>query len=365
MPPEPGRPPGAQPRTAEPRGRGVRLADIARQAGVSEATVSRVLNDRPGVSADTRQAVLTALDVLGYERPDRLRKRSAGLVGLVTPELDNPIFPRFAQIIESALAQHGYTPVLCTQTPGGVTEDEYVEMLLDRAVAGIIFVSGLHADTTIDADRYRKLIDRPLPVVLINGYVPEVAAPFISCDDHAAARLAVAHLHSLGHRRVGLISGPERFVPVQRKLAGFRAALREHGLAEHVELSLFGVEGGDAAAARLLELGVTGMVCGSDLMALGAIRAIRSRGLAVPRDVSVVGYDDSPLVAFTDPPLTTLRQPVRAMSNAAVRALIDEINGQPAPRSEFVFGAELVVRASTGAAPAPGPAAAGPAQRSG
>ncbi len=101
----------------------IRLADIALQAGVSEATVSRVLNDKPGVSADTRQAVLTALDVLGYERPDRLRKRSAGLVGLVTPELENPIFPLFAQIIESALAQHGYTPVLCTQSAGGVPED--------------------------------------------------------------------------------------------------------------------------------------------------------------------------------------------------------------------------------------------------
>src|SRR3989337_2223331 len=98
-----------------------RLSDIARQAEVSEATVSRVLNDRPGVSTETRQAVLTALDVLGYERPERLRKRSAGLVGLVVPELDNPIFPAFAQIIDSSLAQQGFTPVLCTQTPGGVT----------------------------------------------------------------------------------------------------------------------------------------------------------------------------------------------------------------------------------------------------
>jgi LacI family repressor for deo operon, udp, cdd, tsx, nupC, and nupG len=338
--------------SSDPRGRTtIRLADIAVQAGVSEATVSRVLNDKPGVSPDTRQAVLTALDVLGYERPDRLRKRSAGLVGLVTPELENPIFPLFAQIIESAMAQVGYTPVLCTQTPGGVTEDEYVEMLLDRAVAGIIFVSGLHADTTMDPDRYRKLIDRPLPVVLVNGYMADVNAPFISVDHQAAGRLGVAHLFSLGHRSIGLISGPERFVPVQRTLAGYRGALREHTLDEQVELSLFGVEGGHAAAARLLDRGVTGIICGSDLMALGAVRAARSRGLSVPRDVSVVGFDDSPLIAFTDPPLTTLRQPVRAMSNAAVQALIDEINGQPPPRSEYVFGPELVVRGSTGPAP--------------
>src|SRR3712207_4845237 len=148
-----------------------RLSDIAQQADVSEATVSRVLNDRPGVAPETRQAVLTALDVLGYERPARLRKRSAGLVGLVVPELENPIFPAFAQTIESALAQAGYTSVLCTQTPGGVTEDEYVEMLLDRQVSGIVFVSGRHADTSADHERYRALIARRLPIVMVNGYV--------------------------------------------------------------------------------------------------------------------------------------------------------------------------------------------------
>ncbi|MFY1700370.1 MULTISPECIES: LacI family DNA-binding transcriptional regulator [Micromonospora] len=330
-----------------------RLSDIAQQADVSEATVSRVLNDRPGVAAETRQAVLTALDVLGYERPARLRKRSAGLVGLVVPELDNPIFPAFAQVIESTLAQSGFTPVLCTQTPGGVTEDEYVEMLLDRQVSGIVFVSGRHADTSADHDRYRTLIARPLPVVMINGYVPDIAAPFVSCDDREATELAVAHLVALGHRRIGLVTGPDRFVPVRRRVAGYRAAMtRLTGvdgteLDELAELSLFGVEGGEAAAGRLLERGVTGIVCGSDLMALGAIRAARQRGLTVPGDLSVVGYDDSPLMAFTDPPLTTMRQPVTRMSVAAVRALVDEINGHAAPHSEYLFRPELVVRGST------------------
>jgi alanine racemase len=328
-----------------------RLSDIAQQAEVSEATVSRVLNDRPGVSADTRQAVLTALDVLGYERPARLRKRSAGLVGLVVPELDNPIFPAFAQIIENSLAQQGFTPVLCTQTPGGVTEDEYVEMLLDRQVSGIVFVSGLHADSTSDPERYRKLLARPLPIVLVNGFAEGIQAPFISCDDRTAGDLAVSHLAALGHRRIGLITGPDRYFPVKRKIEGYRAAISRLGLEEQISLSLFGVEGGDAAASRLLDKGVTGFVCGSDLMALGAIRAARHRGLRVPEDVSVVGYDDSPLIAFTDPPLTTLRQPVRAMAVAAVRALVDEIKGHPAPHSEYIFRPELVVRGSTGAAP--------------
>jgi alanine racemase len=328
-----------------------RLSDLARQAQVSEATVSRVLNDKPGVAAETREAVLTALDVLGYERPNRLRKRSAGLVGLVVPELTNPIFPAFAQTMESALAQSGFTLVMCTQTPGGVTEDEYVEMLLDRQVSGIIFVSGLHADTTGDHERYRTLVARPLPVVLVNGFVADLNAPFISPDEQAAAELAVSHLTALGHRRIGLINGPDRFLPVQRKIAGYRKAmgdlLGEQGHDDLIELSMFGVEGGEAAASRLLDRGVTGIVCGSDMMALGAIRAARRRGLEVPRDVSVVGYDDSPLIAFTDPPLTTVRQPVQAMSLAAVRALVDEINGYAAQHSEYLFRPELIVRSST------------------
>jgi DNA-binding LacI/PurR family transcriptional regulator len=114
-----------------------------------------------------------------------------------------------------------------------------------------------------------------------------------------------------------------------------------------IECTFFTVEGGQAAADRLLDAGCTAIVCGSDLMALGAIRTIRSRGLDVPRDVSVVGYDDSPLIAFTDPPLTTIRQSVQAMGQAAVRALLDEIAGTPAPRAEFIFRPELVLRGST------------------
>ncbi|CAM3486440.1 Transcriptional regulator, LacI family [Stackebrandtia soli] len=325
-----------------------RLSDIARQAGVSEATVSRVLNDRPGVGAETKQAVLTALDVLGYERPATLRKHSAGLVGLVVPELENPIFPLFAQVIATELASSGYTPVLCTQSPGGVTEDEYVEMLRERHVSGIVFVSGLHADTSADHERYHKLAASGLPLAFLTGYIDGLAAPCFSCDDTVAATMAVEHLASLGHTRIGLISGPERFIPVQRKLDGYRAAMASIG-EPLVELTMFSVEGGAAAAGRLFERGATAVLCGSDLMALGAIRAAETRGLSVPRDVSIVGYDDSPLIAYTNPPLTTLRQPVRAMTTAAVRALLDEIAGQPAPTSEYLFRPELVVRASTGA----------------
>ena len=332
-----------------------RLTDVADQASVSTATVSRVLNGKPGVSSQTRQAVLTALDTLGYERPEKLRMRSAGLVGLVVPELTNPVFPTFAQFIESLLSARGYTPLLCTQSPGGTTEDEYVEMLLEHDIDGIVFVSGLHADTSASRDRYHQLRNRGLPIVLINGFAPGVDAPFVSTDDSAAMDLSARHLVALGHRSIGLAIGPDRFVPAQRKVVSFAENLLRHlgisDVAPHVVSTLFTVEGGQAAAAELIASGHTAIVCGSDMMALGAIRAARARGLEVPGDISIVGFDDSPLMAFTDPPLTTVRQPVLAMGEAAVATLVAEIHGTPGLRTELLFRPELIVRGSTGAAP--------------
>ena len=337
-----------------------RLADIAAHAGVSTATVSRVLNGKSVVAGDTRQAVMAALDVLGYERPKATGMRSAGLVGLVVPELTNPVFPAIAQAAESLLSQAGYTPLLCTQSPGGTTEDEYIETLGDHGVDGILFVSGLHADTTASRDRSRRLRERGVPIVLVGGFAPDVDAPQVSTDERAATGLAVRHLVAQGHRRIGLALGPERFVPSQRKRAGFVDALVRAGLAadsedaaHHVVSSLYTVEGGAVAATELLDTGHTALVCASDPMALGAMRAAHARGLRIPEDVSVVGYDDSPLMAFTNPPLTTVRQPVQSLCRAAVQMLLSEIRGEHATRTELIVEPELVVRGSTGAAIVP------------
>ncbi|MCL3860617.1 LacI family DNA-binding transcriptional regulator [Actinotalea sp. K2] len=335
-----------------------RLKDLADQAGVSTATVSRVLNGKAGVATQTRKSVLAALDVLGYDRPEKLRTRSKGLVGLIVPELGNPVFPALAQVVETSLSDSGYTPLLCTQSPGGTTEDEYVEMLLEHGVDGIVFVSGRHADTTATHDRYHRLRSRGLPIVLVNGHAEGIDAPSISADDAVAVDLAVRHLTSLGHRRIGLAIGPDRYTPARRKLAAFTAAMEREGATEvptHVVTTLFTVEGGQAAGGELIDSGHTAIICGSDLMALGAIRAARARGLRVPEDISVVGYDDSPLIAFTDPPLTTVRQPVLGMGQAAVNALVSEISGTRVPRAELLFHPELIVRRSTGTAPVPGP----------
>lgn len=325
----------------------LRLVDIAARAGVSEATVSRVLNDKP-VAELTRERVLTAIDLLGYERPARLRRKPVGLVGLIVPELTNPVFPLFAQLIETGLVKHGYTPVLCTQTPGGVHEDDYVAMLLERGIAGIIFVSGVHAITQCDTDRYDRLLAKGVKVVLVNGYQPDVDAPCLSQDDAAAVELAASHLYQLGHRRIGLALGPQRYTPVSRRIRAFtRWAALQGDVTPLIETSHYTIEGGAAAAHALLDQGVTGIICGSDLMALGAIRSARIRGLAVPRDVSVVGSDDGLLAQFADPPLTTVRQDVAGMSSAAVRALVEEIGDTPSPRNEYLFPPDLVVRAST------------------
>ena len=337
----------------------VGLAEIAERAGVSISTVSRVLNDKPGVNERTRRAVHTALDVLGYDAPGRITPRAVGLVGLVIPELENPFFPRIAQLIEGGFAGTGYSPVLCSQSFEGPSEDEYVPILLEHGVAGIIFVSGMHAIAGIDADRYQPLVDRRLPLVCVNGYLPGLPAGFVANDDHVGMDLAIAHLTNMGHSRIGIAVGQMRYTPVLRKLSGFAAAMRRYvdadlsdeALADVTRSTTFTVEGGALAASHLLDRGVTAIVCASDVMALGAIRAVRQRGLRVPEDVSVIGADDSHLNEFTNPPLTTLRQPAAGIARAAVGSLMDQIRGEAPAAGELLLQPELVVRGSTARAP--------------
>lgn len=191
----------------------LRLLEIAEAAGVSQATVSRVLNNKSGVAEATRQSVLTAVDVLGYSRPSNLQRAGTGAIGLVVPELDNPIFPALAQAVTTRLAAEGYTAVLCPTSAGGVQEDEYLSMLLERGVAGIVQVSGRHADTTASVARQREMLEAGLPLVLINGHREDLPAPSLSTDDGAAIHLAVEHLRRLGHDRIGLAVGPARYIP--------------------------------------------------------------------------------------------------------------------------------------------------------
>ena len=271
---------------------------MAKYVGVSEATVSRVLNGKPGISEATRTAVLTALDVLGYERPTKLRGERARLVGLVLPELQNPIFPAFAEVAAGALAKRGLTPVLCTRTADGVSEGDYVDMLLEQHVSGLIFAGGNYAQGAADHAHYYRLLDRGLPVVLVNAAIADLGFPTVATDDSHAVEQAYTHLASLGHERIGLILGPRDHVPSARKRTAFQQlAGADEG--RRFERTIFSMEGGQAAASRLITKGATGLICASDVLALGAIRAARRLRLRVPDDVSIVGYDDSAFMACT------------------------------------------------------------------
>jgi DNA-binding LacI/PurR family transcriptional regulator len=328
-----------------------RLAEVAKKVGVSEATVSRVLNGKAGVSDSTREAVLTALDVLGYERPTQLRGQRARLIGLVLPELQNPIFPALAEVIGGALAQRGFTPVLCTRTAGGLSEADYVDMLLEQHASGVVFAGGHFAELAAPHDHYRLLHSRGVPVVLINAAIDNLDFPCVATDDLSAASQAFGHLTALGHERIGLVLGPEDHMPSLRKLAAFRDHAARLGLTvTPVEHALFSLEGGQAATTRMLREGVTGVICASDVLALGAIRAVRRTGLSVPGDVSVIGYDDSGWLNCTDPPLTTVRQPIEPMGKAAVALLVNQMETLVAHPEELLFEPELVVRGSTGPA---------------
>lgn len=330
-----------------------RLRDVAELAGVSEATVSRVVNGREGVAGDTRRRVQRALAKLGYEPVGLGRARRTALIGVVVPELDNPIFPAFAGALESQLASRGLTMVLCSAAAAGAHEVEDVEVLLDHQASGIVFLSGRHADTTAPHATYHELQRLGMPMVLVNGRPDDLAGiPAIAADDRHAVGTAVSHLTALGHRQIGLLSGPERMIPSQRKLAGYREALTEAGIdEERVVGAAYSIEGGHAGATELLAEGVTAIVCASDSMAVGALRAARDAGLSVPDDLSVVGFDDTVLARCVTPTLTTSRQPVTGMAHEVVAKLMDQISQRPTNLTEFLFRTDLIVRRSSGPAP--------------
>ena len=322
----------------------ITIYDIAQKCNVSIATVSRVLNGKPGVADATRTSVLATLERLGFAA-EADQPSGEGLIAVMVPELANPSFALFANELALVLTAAGRHMIICTAGPGGTSEEQYLDALLGVEIAGIISVSGTPADTEASPEHYQRLIDAGVPAVFINGYTPGVEGAFFSCSDAEAISISVAHLRSFGHTQIGLAVGQQRYLPSQRKQAAFLALGLPRG---SMVSTIFSVEGGQAAAARLFDAGHTAIVCGSDVMALGAVREARSRGMDVPRDVSVVGFDDSPLMAFTSPALTTVRQPVAAMTQAAVSSLLTAIRGLPADPTEMLFHPDLIIRQSTG-----------------
>lgn len=345
-----------------------RLEDVAKHAGVSTTTVSRVVNGRPGVSAKVQNRVADALRQLRWEPAGLRGGRRARGVGLLLPELTNPIFTAFAEGIETRLGRSGMRMMLCTSHPEGVTEAEHVDGLLEMGVAALVFIAGSHCDTR-DPDDHAQLIDvvdRGVPVITVNGLAPGIkGVASVACDDVEAGRLATEHLIRLGHRHIGLAPGDLRYVAAQARSTGWTKALCEAGVdravgpgipaepsrAQPLCESGYTIRAGRQAGATLLNQGVTAIVAGSDLIAVGVLQVARMRGLRIPEELSVVGYDDSLLMPHVNPPLTTVRQPVDQMCRTIADLCIQAGKGEPLPLTALAFQPELIARQSTGPAP--------------
>lgn len=326
-----------------------KLQEVSERTGVSLATVSRVLNARPGVAGDTRRKVLEAVAELGY-RPPTTKTRRAAVVGIVTPELDNPIFPSIAQTIESRLARREIMSMICPATSETVNEREYLNRFLDWEAMGVVVINGRYAAPEVGFEPYPELEERGLRVVLVNGLAGRSPVPAVAVDIRAGARMAMRHLIGLGHIRFGILTGPRRYESSEALITGGTEALSEQGLdasALVVSETLYNVEGGRAGVASLLESGVTGIISGSDLLAIGAISGVRAWGMEVPDDVSVVGFDGTQFAGFTDPPLTTVRQPIGRMAST-VASLLDTPGS--APHHVHMFRPDLMIGGSTGPA---------------
>lgn len=323
----------------------VGITEVAARAGVSEATVSRVINRRAGVATRTREAVERAMVELGYERSTR-----GQIVAVITPWLSNPFFAETAELIEAALAPHGLKGVICPALPGGIQEKEFVVSLADQGVAAVVFLSASNTLEDADPETANVLAARRIPFVGVNGGFDGHDVPVFSTDDHLSAELAVEHLWMLGHRRIGLVSGPIGNRPADRRVEGFLSALRRRGVGEPerwVVRQDYTVEGGQSAAGVLLGREATAIVAASDFVALGAIRGVRRAGLSVPADISVVGHDGSMIMEFADPPLTTVRQPVDRLARAVARSVVSMVAHREVPTGELMVVPELLVRAST------------------
>jgi DNA-binding LacI/PurR family transcriptional regulator len=335
------------------------LRDVAKRAGVSVATASRAMNNHPSVRPETRRRVEAAMRELLYVPPGGADETRLGAIGLLVPELSNPIFPALAEAIESRATAAGLATILCSRAGSDLREIDYVHMLLERRVDSMVFISGEAADLRADYAHYARFRHEGARFVLVNGSSDAIQAPSVGVDEQAAGQLATQHLIDLGHRRVGFVAGHAYYRPTQEKALGREYALRLAGLpagAELVAHADFTVAGGRVALRRLLRRPPserpTGVICSSDLMAIGALQEALAEGLRVPDDLSIVGFDGIEAARWTRPQLTTIEQPIDDIAESALRAL--EMIGDRPDRlpPDFRFRPQLRLGDST--APPPG-----------
>jgi LacI family transcriptional regulator, repressor for deo operon, udp, cdd, tsx, nupC, and nupG len=328
------------------------ILEVAKRAGVSTATVSRVLSRPNMVSAKTRQRVMKAVELLGYvpnATAKNLRTLRSGKLLVTVPDLSNPFFSLILQGIEDAAQREGYAVLVGDTQHDKKREEGYASMLKQRQADGLIFLG--HRLPKEAADLVRLANGGCAPVVNGCEFSPQLGVPSVHIDNAKAAHEAMDHLYRLGHRRIGVITGP-LVSPLSRdRLRGAKAcATKYKALATClVENGDFSIESGVVQGERLLDRKdpPTAIFCFNDEMAMGVIETAKRHGLRVPMDLSVVGFDDIRFARCMDPPLTTVAQPMRAIGEGTVRILLEILRGRATPPESVTLPHTLIVRSST------------------
>ncbi|AXI70266.1 LacI family DNA-binding transcriptional regulator [Streptomyces bacillaris] len=341
----------------------ITLAQVAEQAGVSISTVSKVLNGRQDVAAPTRVRVERLLDAHAYRRTTR-SAREAPLIEIVFHELESIWAMELIRGVENVAKAHDAGVVLTESGTRHAPGPEWMEAMLQRRPLGVVLVFSALPDEV-----KKQLRARSIPFVIVDpAGDPDPDVPSVGSANWSGGLAATRHLIECGHRRIGIVTGPEDMLCSLARLDGFRSAMAMAGIEVDPELVLFGdfhVEGGYDRAARMLDLPErpTAIFAGSDLQALGVLEAARVRGIQVPDDLSVVGYDDVPIARWASPALTTVHQPLRQMAEEAAQMLM-RLRAQEPVSTRLELATSLVVRKST-APPPPGPSGHRPRKENG
>ena len=340
--------------STQPRAHSATLEEVAKVAGVSRATVSRVVNGSPRVSGDVRRSVQSAIDHLGYV-PNRaarslVTRRSDSIAVVITEPagrlFTDPFFPRLIRGVSTALSARDVQLVLLM--PDSPADEPRTARYLTAGHVDGVLLGSLHGEDPLPG----QLAANGIPVVLVGRPPRDADVSYVDVDNREGARRATAHLLGPGRRHVATIAGPADMVPGLDRLAGYRDALGDADVPfdkDLVATADFTQEGGVAAMERLLAArpDLDAVFCASDLLAAGALSVLVSAGRAVPDDVAIVGFDDSPIAATSRPPLTSVRQPIEEMGREMVRLLLDLIaNNDRVPR-RVVLATELIQRESS------------------
>jgi LacI family transcriptional regulator len=331
----------------------VTIRDVARLAEVHPGTVSRALNEqtRALVNEETAARVLRAADELGY-RPNPiargLKTNRSFTVGVLIPDLTNPLFPPIVRGIEDRLGAAGYTPLLVNTDNDPARERSHIEAMMARQVDGLIA-----ATARLDVELLAEAAAGGMPLVLVNRSFEDGSVAAVTVDDRRGIGLAVEHVAELGHRRIGHVAGPQNVSTGHRRYVGFVAAMENVGLAvprKRVSFSsAFTEDEGARACAEVLATSsrVTAIVAANDRLAMGCYDALAAEGLHCPDDVSIVGFNDMPFIDRLQPPLTSVRVPQREIGTVAADLLLAQLRDAAEPAREILLEPSLVVRGST------------------